>query len=70
MTIDADPKVVNLYFVIMNRDKNGVVVPEVRQIRNANHDTTKQQKQEPLKQVKHKAKKPRKRPSCTPMAQH
>lgn len=47
----------------MNRDKNGVVVPEVRQIRNANHDTTKQQKQEPLKQVKHKAKKPRKRPT-------
>ena len=63
VTIEADPKVVNLYFVILNRDKKGVVVPELRKIRNTNYDPIKKPKHEPLKQPTPQPKKPRKRPS-------
>ena len=47
----------------MNRDQNGVVVPEIREIRNANYNPVKNTIQKPLKQVKHETRKPRKRPT-------
>ena len=65
VTIETDPNVVNLYFVILNRDKKHVVIPELPKIRNASFGPIKKLKHKPLKQSTHQPKKQRKRPMFT-----
>ena len=73
VTIEADPKVVNLYFVIVNRDKYGVEHTEIKKVNNPQYEQPKQRevkktrkpqfKQNPNKKPQYNSHKTRKRPS-------